>query len=53
MAIKPRKDPKKEKLEVQVTIQIKGHVTKDNLEEFVTGVRTTIFSNMENGGGGT
>jgi hypothetical protein len=52
MATEGTKNPEKDKLEVQVTIQFKGHITKQNMEEFVTGIRTTVFSNMENGGGG-
>jgi hypothetical protein len=44
--------PEKEKLGVKIVIEITGNIKKEKLEEFVTGIRSTVFSNMENGGGG-
>lgn len=44
--------PKKEKLGVRIVIELTGNIKKENLEQFVNGIRTTVFSNLENGGGG-
>ena len=44
--------PVKEKLGVRILIEFTWNIKREKMEQFVNGIRTTVFSNMENGGGG-